>query len=321
MVEHLFNPAQLTRLEAAGRILDRAPLSSWDDPRAAALLAEAEILVGHWGCPTLTEAVLASAPHLRLFAYAAGTVKWQVTDAVWERDLVVTSAAAANAVPVAEYAVAAILFANKGVFLVREKLRDPSVTVPLDLTRVGNCGARVGIVGASFVGRLVMERLRDTDLVVSVYDPYLSIDEAAQLGVEKVEDLDGLCGSVDLLSIHAPDIPATRGMIGAAQLARLHDGVTVVNTARPALVDQDALLAELTAGRLAAVLDVTEPDPLPAEHPLLMLPNVFVTPHVAGAMGNELRRLSELAVVEVERFAAGEPPLYPVGAADLDRIA
>ncbi len=321
MLEHLFTRSQLERLDTAGRILDRAPLSAFDAPRADALLGEAEILVGHWGCPTLTAEVLALAPHLRLFAYAAGTVKWQVTDAVWERSIVVTSAAAANAVPVAEYTVGAILLANKGAFLVREMQRDPSARVALDLTRVGNCGARVGIVGASFVGRLVIEALRATELVVSVYDPYLSVDEATKLGVTKVDDLDDLCASVDLLSIHAPDVPATRGMIGAAQLALLHDGVTVLNTARPALVDQDALVAELTSGRLAAVLDVTEPDPLPAGHPLLTLPNAFVTPHVAGAMGNELCRLSELAVEEVERFAAGEPPRYPVVAADIDRIA
>ena len=321
MVEHLFSSAQLARLGVAGRILDDRPLSSWDDPRAGALLAEAEIIVGHWGCPTLTAEVLARAPYLRLFAYAAGTVKWQVTDAVWAHNIVVTSAAAANAVPVAEYTIGAILLANKGVFLVRELQRDPSVRLPLDLTRVGNCGTRVGIVGASFVGRLVVEGLRATDLSVSVYDPYLSVDEAAALGVTKVADLDDMCASVDLLSIHAPDIPATRGMIGAAQLALLHDGVTVVNTARPALVDQDALVVELTSGRLAAVLDVTEPDPLPAGHPLLTLPNAFVTPHVAGAMGNELRRLSELAVEEVERFAAGEPPRYPVVASEIDRIA
>ena len=141
------------------------------------------------------------------------------------------------------------------------------------------------------------------------------------MGVEKFSDVDALCASVNLLSIHAPDVEATRGMIGAPQLALLHDGVTVVNTARPALVDQDALTAELVSGRLAAVLDVTEPDPLPPGHPLLTLPNAFVTPHVAGAMGNELQRLSELAVVEVERFAAGEPPVYPVQAADIDRIA
>ncbi len=321
MVDHLFSAEQIARLEAVGEIIDGAPFAAFDDERAAAALARADILVGHWGCPTLTAEVMARAPRLRLFAYAAGTVKWQVTDAVFEHGVVVTSAASANAVPVADYAFAAILLANKGVFLVRELLRDPETALPLNLARVGNCGARVGIVGASFVGRMVMDRLRETDLVVSVYDPYLSGDEAAALGVTKVEDLDELCASVDLLSIHAPDIPATRGMIGAEQLARLHDGVTVLNTARPALIDQDALIAELRAGRLAAVLDVTEPDPLPAGHPLLELPNAFVTPHVAGAMGNELVRLAELAVSEVERFVAGEPPLYPVRAEDLDRIA
>jgi phosphoglycerate dehydrogenase-like enzyme len=86
-------------------------------------------------------------------------------------------------------------------------------------------------------------------------------------------------------------------------------------------VDQDALEAELRSGRIAAILDVTEPEPLPPDHPLLALPNVFVTPHVAGAMGNELFRLAELAVVEVERYARGEPPLHPVRREDLDRIA
>jgi phosphoglycerate dehydrogenase-like enzyme len=322
MVEHLFTPAQRERLAACGPIADPVPLSSWDDPRADAVLADAEILVGHWGCPTLTADVLARAPRLRLFAYGAGTVKWQVTDAVFARGIVVTSAAAANAVPVAEYAVAAILLANKGVFVVRERQRDPDRSMALDLARVGNCGTRVGIVGASFVGRLVIDMLRaTTDLALAVYDPYLSAAEAETLGVDKVDDLDDLCASVRLLSIHAPDVPPTRGMIGAAQLARLPDGATVVNTARPALIDQDALVAELTAGRLAAVLDVADPDPLPAGHPLLALPNAFVTPHVAGAMGNELVRLSELAVTEVERFVAGEPPLHPVTAADLDRIA
>ena len=321
MVEHLFTADQLARLGAVGEICDPVPFATFDDERAATALARAEILVGQWGCPTLTAEVMALAPKLGLFAYGAGTVKWQVTDAVWERGIVVTSAAAANAVPVADYAVGAILLANKGVFLVRELVRNPGVRLPLNLSKVGNCGARVGIVGASFVGRMVIERLRDTDLLLSVYDPYLSAADAAAMGVTKVDDLDELCASVDLLSIHAPDIPSTRGMIGAAQLALLHDGVTVLNTARPALIDQDALIAELTAGRLAAVLDVTEPDPLPAGHPLLALPNAFVTPHVAGAMGNELVRLSELAVQEVERFVAGQPPRYPVHPEDLDHIA
>jgi phosphoglycerate dehydrogenase-like enzyme len=87
------------------------------------------------------------------------------------------------------------------------------------------------------------------------------------------------------------------------------------------LVDHDALLAELRAGRISAVLDVTDPEPLPAGHPLLALPNCVVTPHLAGAQGTELSRLADLVIEEVRRFAAGEPARYPVVAADQGRVA
>lgn len=321
LVDHAFTPDQRARLAAAGEILDPVPLASFDEDRAVTVLREAEVLVGHWGCPTLTADVVSSAPRLRLFAYAAGTVKWQVTDAVWERAITVTSAAAANAVPVAEYTVAMVLLANKGVLLFREWLRDRTVSVPLDAGAVGNYRRRVGLVGASLVGRRVIELLAPYDLDVAVYDPYLTAEEATRLGVEKVAALDDLCASVDVLSVHAPDVEATRAMIGPPQLAALRDGAVFLNTARPALVDEAALESELGSGRIAAILDVTEPEPLPAGHPLLALPNVFVTPHVAGAMGNELPRLAELAVVEVERYARGEGPLHPVRRTDLDRIA
>jgi phosphoglycerate dehydrogenase-like enzyme len=318
---HAFTPEQLERLDAVGEVIDARPLTSFDEDRAGEVLGAAEVLIGHWGCPTLTAEVLAIAPELQLFAYAAGTVKWQVTDAVWERGVLVTSAAAANAVPVAEYTVAMVLLANKGVLLFREWLRDPTAKLPLDPSAVGNYRRRVGLVGASLVGRHVIELLRPYDLDVAVFDPFLSADEAGRLGVAKHDDLDELCRWADVLSIHAPDVEATRGMIGAAQLAALRDGATFLNTARPALVDSAALEAELSSGRIAGILDVAEPDPLPAGHPLLALPNVFVTPHVAGAMGNELHRLAELAVVEVERYARGEPALHPVRREDLDRIA
>jgi phosphoglycerate dehydrogenase-like enzyme len=321
MVDHWFTAEQLQRLDRAGCVLDRDPLDDFGDPRAGALLAEAEVLVGHWGCPTLTAEVLERAPRLRLLAYGGGTVKWQVTDALWERDIVVTTAAPANAIPVAEYTLAMILLAGKGVFLFHEHQRDPKAVVPLDAMAVGNLGKRIGIVGASLVGRAVIELLRPFDMSVSVYDPYVDRDGAADLGVVLVEDLDQLCASVDILSLHAPDIPPTRGMIGERQLARLRDGAVLINTARPALVDQDALLTELRRGRIAAILDVTEPEPLPPEHALLALPNAFVTPHIAGSLGPEVTRMSELAVQEVERFTRGDPPLHPVRRSDIDRIA
>ena len=315
-----FPDGRLERLRAVADLLDDEPLSVFDDERARDLLARAEVLVGHWGCPTLTGEVLDMAPNLRLFAYAAGTVKWQVTDAVWDRDLIVTSAAAANAVPVAEYTLAAVLFAVKGVFSFVELERDRSARVPLPFDRFGAVGRRIGLVGASHVGRLVIDLLAGHEMELAVADPYLSDDEAAALGVTRME-LDELCAWCDVLSLHAPDVEATKGMIGVEQLAALRDGVTLINTARGALVDTDGLLAELRSGRLSAVLDVTEPEPLPEDHELRRLPNVVLTPHVAGAVGSELVRLADLAIDEVARYASGEPPRHPVRRSDLDRIA
>jgi phosphoglycerate dehydrogenase-like enzyme len=321
LINSAFSAVHLERLATVGELLDPRPLTRLDDDRATELLRDADVLLGHWGCPTLTQSVVDRAPELKLFAYAAGTVKWQVTDAVFARDILVTSAAAANAVPVAEFTVAMILLVNKGVLLIREQLRDPNATVSVDRSRIGNVGKRIGIVGASHVGRLVIELLRPYSLDVVVFDPYLSDDEAARLGVAVERHLDALCESCDVVSLHAPDIPETRGMIGARQIRALRDGAVLVNTARPALVDQAALLEELRTARISAVLDVTDPEPIPSDHPLLALANVFVTPHIAGSLGTELHRMADYAVDEIERFARGEPPRFPVTKADLDRIA
>ncbi|MCC5953802.1 MAG: hydroxyacid dehydrogenase [Acidimicrobiia bacterium] len=311
------------RLGACAELLDPVAIDDFSDDRAAELLAEATVLLTHWGCPSLDADVLEDAPHLALVAHAAGTVKDIVTPAVFSRGIVVTSAAAANAVPVAEFTLAAILWANKNVWGARERLRGvpPPANAFARAQRQGNLGKRVGIVGASMVGRTLIELLRPFALDVVVYDPYFTGDEAAHLKVEVVDDLDELCASCDVVSVHAPELPATRHMIGAAQLAAMADGSTLVNTARGSLVDHEALLAEVAPGRIDAVLDVTEPEPLPPDHPLLALPNVVVTPHIAGSEGTELRRLSDAALTEIERFARGEPPMYPVRAEQLGRMA
>jgi phosphoglycerate dehydrogenase-like enzyme len=128
-------------------------------------------------------------------------------------------------------------------------------------------------------------------------------------------------GRSDIVSLHAPDIPETHHMLDRARLALIRDGGVLINTARGALVDHEALTEELVSGRLRAVLDVTEPEPLPADSPLYRLPNVFLTPHIAGSLGNELQRLGTIVVEEVERLAAGLPPLHEVRHADLARVA
>lgn len=317
--------AQRRRLHDVADVVNDDPLGELIGPRAAEVLGEADVLFTHWGCPRITEEALALAPRLALVTHGAGTVKELVSSAVFERDIVVTTAAAANAVPVAEYTLAAILWANKEVFASREQLRGVTPTAPgawlARAARVGNVGKRVGLIGASLVGRAVIRLLEPFDLEVAVYDPFLTADEAASLGVVLVGNLDELCRTSDVVSVHAPELPSTRHMVGAPQLAAMGDGTWLINTARGSLVDHRALLDEVRTGRLSAVLDVTEPEPLPDSSPLLSLPNVIVTPHVAGAQGTELSRLSELAVDEIERFATGQPPRWPVREADLDRMA
>jgi len=301
----LFGEADLGRLRAMGTLLNTEPIGAWD-PQADAVLAKAEVIVGHWGCPPLDAAMLDRAPRLGLFAYAAGTVKTALTDAVWDRGIRVTSGANANAEPVAEFTLAAVLFANKGVlwrrgpadFLARSDMGD---------RRWGNYDRTVGIVGASLVGRRAIDLLRPfPHLKVTLYDPYVTPEEAVSLGVEKLE-LNELCAGADVLSIHAPALAETRHMIGPAQLSALPDGATVINTARGPLIDHGALIPHLASGRLYAILDVTDPEPLPADSPLLELPNVWITPHLAGSQGTELARMTDYVIEEIRRWSAEEP--------------
>ena len=295
----------------------------FESERAGRLLEDAEILLTGWGCPELSTAVLDRAPRLRLIAHCAGTVKEMVTPACWERGLRVVTAAEANAIPVVEYTVAAILLANKHAFRIREIYRQERrnglwhhVT-----PGIGNLNKRVGIVGASRIGRRVIVALRPFDFSICVYDPYLSDEEeAASLGVEKVE-LDDLLRSSDVVTLHAPSLPETRHMIGARELALIRDGAALINTARGALIDGEALEKELSSGPDSAVIDTTEPEPLPADSPLYDLPNVFLTPHIAGASGTEVYRMTEIVIEEIGRYLRGEPLQHEVRQEDLARIA
>ncbi|MCX4770423.1 hydroxyacid dehydrogenase [Streptomyces sp. NBC_01260] len=291
-------------------------------PEVAAALAEAEVLFTCWGATPLTAPVLAAAPRLRAVVHAAGSVKHHITDACWERGIAVTSAAGANALPVAEFTLAAILFAGKRVLHSADRYRalraDHDWLAELDGT--GNYRRTIGIVGASRIGRRVIELLRPFDLDVLLYDPYVGAERAAGLGV-RLATLDELCARSSVVSVHAPQLPETHHLIGAAQLAAMPAGATLINTARGSLVDEDALLPELTSGRLHAVLDVTHPDPPRTSSPFYDLPNVLLTPHVAGSLGNELHRMADQALDELERFASGRPFADPVHGDALFRSA
>ncbi|MFD4564463.1 hydroxyacid dehydrogenase [Streptomyces sp. NPDC058475] len=320
-VPQIFPPEALARLRELVDIDPALVAESFTDAPVRKALAETEILITGWGCPVLDHAALEAAPKLRAVLHSAGSVKGFATPAVWERGLVVSSAAGANAVPVAEYTLAMILLAGKDLFAQRDRLRaERAFPYGKIVPGIGNFGRRVGIVGASRVGRRLIELLRPFDLRVSLADPYVDEAGAAALGVPLLP-LDDLLGGSDIVTLHAPQTPETRRMIGRRELALMPDGSVLVNTARGALVDHDALADQLRAGRLSAVLDVTEPEPLPADSPLYELPNVFITPHLAGSQGNEVARLGLTVVEEVERLVSGREPAFQVEGEGLERAA
>lgn len=319
---HLFSDELRARLAAIADVLDEKPITNFASPRAQALLPRTELLLTSWGAPRIDADVLDRAPRLRAVVHAAGTVKLHVDPVCWQRGIVVTSAAAANAIPVAEFTLAAILLANKRVFALQRRYREVREWRKWDdeFPGLGNYRRTVGIVGASQVGRRVLELLRPFDFEVLLHDPFVDAADAAQLGARLVE-LDELIAASDVVSLHAPALLETHHQIDARRLALLRDGATLINTARGWLVDHAALERELVSGRIHAVIDTTDPEVLPVDSPLYDLPNVFLTPHVAGAMGAETQRMAALALDEIERFARGEPLRHAIRAQDLARIA
>jgi phosphoglycerate dehydrogenase-like enzyme len=321
--DQLMTAALAARLSAVADTDLDTVIGDFGQPGAQVAVRDAEILLTGWGAPRIDARALDLMPRLRAIVHAAGTVKPHVSAEVFARGIQVSASVEANAIPVAEFAFAAIVFAAKRVgWFAREyrARRDLSIRNVAVLPPPGANGITVGVVGASRIGRRVLALLRNLDVSVLVADPYLDEADAAAIGAVRT-DLDDLVRRSDIVTLHAPALPATAGMISRERLAAMRDGAVLINTARGALVDTGALTAELASGRIGAVLDVTDPESLPPESPLYDLPNVQLTPHIAGAIGNEVPRLLRQAVAEIERLAAGLPLAHPVSAADLDRIA
>ncbi|WIY00800.1 hydroxyacid dehydrogenase [Amycolatopsis mongoliensis] len=279
------------------------------DDFAGAPLRDVELLVTGWGCPPLDAVALAAAPNLRAVVHTAGSVRAHVTEACWDRGIEVTSAAEANAVPVAEYTLAMILLSGKRV-LERargyrvDRVRDDWLAVPRD---VGNYRRTVGILSASMIGRRVIELLQPHDLRILVHDPYVTDVEGAEpVGLAELFERS------DVVSVHTPLLPETRGLVSRELIGSMRPDAVLINTARGAVLDQDALAEATGSGRIRAILDVTEPEVLPPGHPLWTDENVLITPHLAGSQGNEMGRLAALAVAEVARWVAGDGFAHPL---------
>ncbi|ASO22031.1 phosphoglycerate dehydrogenase-like enzyme [Actinoalloteichus hoggarensis] len=309
-----FGPAEHERLRTLARLGDPVHTDELASPAVRRRLAEVEVLITSWGAPPLDADVLAAAPGLRAVLHAAGSVRGHVGDAVFERDILVTTAAAANAEPVAQFTLASVLWAFKKVPFLAADARVHRADWSYRSGRGALSGRdrTVVVVGYSRVGRRVVDLLVSLAAArVLVVDPVVDPSVITAAGAEPASLAEAL-PRADVLSLHAPSLPETRRLIGAEELAALPPGSVLINTARGALVDTAALTAACERDGLHAILDVTEPEPLPADSPLYDLPNVVITPHIAGSLDSETRLLTAAALTELERLGAGLPALDQV---------
>jgi len=296
------------------------PLTPREVAADTGVLADCEIIFSGWGGPRMDADFLAAAPKLSAVFYGAGTIKGIVSEAFWARDIVITSSWVANAVPVAEFTLAQILLALKqGWRHARLIQAHRKYTGKLEVP--GAFGSTVAIISLGVIGRMVCEHLRHFDLKVLAYDPFATPEDADALGVRLVS-LETCFREADVVSLHAPWLPETEKLITGAHFQMMKPGATFINTARGAIVDEPALLAVLQQREdLMAVLDVTCPEPPVEGSPLYTLPNVVLTPHIAGSMGAECRRMGQYAIEECRRFLAGEPLRWQITREKFARMA
>jgi phosphoglycerate dehydrogenase-like enzyme len=315
--DDVYGPNERAAIERRVRIAE-PPMAP--DELTPELLGDLDVLVTAWGGPQLTAELLEAAPKLQLVLYGAGTIKGIVTPESWARGVRITTANTAIARAVAEFALAEILISLKhGWRYIIRSLAEG--TWQKRGNELGANGATVGLVSFGATAQATAKLLAHFDLNLLAYDPYVDPAVAEAHGVRLVE-LDELIATSDVVSLHVPNLPATRHMVGTSFLEAMKRGATLINTSRGAVVDETALVEVLSRrADLFAVLDVTDPEPPAAGSPLFSLPNIVVTPHIAGSLGKERRRQGQLMAEELARYVAGEPLLHEVFESNLARSA
>ncbi len=306
----IYGPAEREAIETVVSIVaaPQTPDSIAENP---SLLRDVDVLFSGWGAPILDAAFLEQSPRLKAVFYGAGAISSFTTEAFWNRGIVITSAASANARPVAEYSLATILFSLKHGWALSRQTHATRTFPPRD-GAPGTYGSTVGLVSLGAIARSLIGLLSHFDLRLIAYDPFLSQTQARELGVELVS-LDEVFSRSDVVSVHTPSLPETRGLITGRHLDSMKPGATLINTARGEVIREDEMIAVLQRrADLFAVLDVLVDEPPEKSSPLWEMPNVLLTPHIAGSVGTECRRMGRYMVEELHRYLAGEPLKWQV---------
>lgn len=298
------------------------PLTAQEVKENTAILNDVDVIFSGWGGLKFTEEILDAAPNLKAVFYAAGSIKSIVSDAFWERDIIITTANVANGMPVAEFTLSQIFFTLKGGWNFVRDLRTTKKYPSKPFHHIaGGFNSTVGLISLSTIGKEVVKMLQSFDVKVLAYDPFASEADAKAINVELCS-LDDIFERSDVVSLHTPLLPETTGMITGDHFEKMKAHASFINTARGAIVKQDDMLDILTRREdITAILDVVYPEPPPQESPLFELPNVILTPHIAGSEGPECGRMGAFMRDELKRYLKGEALNYRVTKKAFDVMA
>lgn len=324
LMAEFFTADDLDRLRRAARVLggvdrDDAFLRV-DDLDDLDDRSSCKIIITSWGARPFDERLLATLPELELIAHTGASIRPFATEALFERGVLVTQAGAGMARSVAEVSLAFTMALLHRIPQMHEHLRSRHGGWQVHGAQHEVLGATVAVVGASRTGRAYLELLRAVGARPLLVDPTVTVAEARALGAQPA-GLDEALGRAAVVALHAPSLPQTHHLIGAAELARMPDGAGLVNTARSWLVDEAALIAELATGRLSAAIDVFDEEPLPSDSPFRTVPGVLLTPHRAAGTVEGRSRQGRIVVDELDSFVSGAPLLHTVSPEQLAVMA
>jgi phosphoglycerate dehydrogenase-like enzyme len=291
------------RVTLAAPPLDAQSYAEW-----RGRLDDVEAIFSGWGMARMDAAFFEVFPALKVLFYGAGAVSGFVTDEIWTRGVQIANANVANGYSVAEYTAAQVVLCLKQAWpLALGMKRERQWVKPAHASVVGLYGGTVGIVSLGAIGRMVAERLRRHDVRLIAYEPFVTPDVAGSLGVELV-GLHELFQHADVVTCHTPWLPETVGLLHGAHFRAMKPNASFINTARGAVVNEAEMIDALRERPdIFAILDVTYPEPPAPDSPLWDLPNVAITPHIAGSMGLECRRMGRMMVDELDRWLRSEP--------------
>lgn len=292
-----------------------------DDCDIIKAIEGAEIAITAWGNNMLTKEALDAAPDLKMIIHAGGSVKPIMCEEVWERGIRVVGSQKAIGMGVAETALGLTVSASKNIFALNDGLHNgvkwaegkENIRELYELT--------VGVISGGWVGRHYIKLLSNFDVDILLYDPFVTEEACERMGCRKA-DLETLLSSSDIISVHAPSLPETYHMFNADTLKLMKKEAVLINTSRGSLIDEDALYDHMIAGNLKyACLDVFEKEPLSLDSKLRTVPNIILTPHLAGLSQNGRRRIGAHVAEEIERYLNGEDPLCEIKYEMLSRMA